>query len=304
MASYPESEFYSFTYNNGWAASFAEITVLAQAQGGTGRKILVFDGYLDGNGTMQRIKPQPSWIKPELWVYDRAAGQSKGFPLFASAYKLDWDRPAPFGEFDGLKFDAVGDWLEHLAMRYEFLSNMLPGRMDLRLTRVGSPAEWPRGFMIFLQLKSAMDESAGTLKILDPNDSTALKDRVEEARLKHAKYAMWAISGEIPIGARTFGRHNQATLALAYLQMLRAIATKRSGLSLPRILKALARTLPTPSQRVEVIAHDEDWALAGALIFTAGLMVYGYKFGGLDQPEDTYLVKQGVSFRPPGPARP
>jgi len=303
MASYPEPESYSFTYNNGSAASFAEIQILAQVQGGRGTKILVLKDNLDGNGQMRRVKPQPSWIKPELWLFDRAAGQSKRFPLLAVPYKLDWDRPAPFGEFDGVKFGAVGDWLEYLAMRYEYLSNMLPGHMDLRLTRVGSPAEWPRGFMIFSQLKSAMSESAATLKILDPNDSTALKDRVEEARLKHAKYAMWAISGEIPISARTFGRHDQATLALAYLQMLRAIATKRSGLSLPKILKALAHTLPTP-RRVEVIAHEEDWALAGALIFTAGLMVYGYEFGGLDEPEDTYLVKQGVSFRPPGPARP
>jgi hypothetical protein len=32
-----------------------------------------------------------------------------------------------------------------------------------------------------------------------------------------------------------------------------------------------------------VISEQEDWVLAGLLIFLAGLIVYGYKFGGFDE---------------------
>ena len=126
LSQYPERDFYIFTYHNGWAVNFAQVEVWAQLAGGTGTTILVFGGHgsllTDGNGLLARIPNNKAWISPEVRLFDRSAGRAAKFPLFAWSYQVDWDRPAPFAEFDNQTFDDVYDFLTYLSTRYGFLS--------------------------------------------------------------------------------------------------------------------------------------------------------------------------------------
>src|SRR5882724_3243956 len=143
MSQYPEKQLYSFIYSGGSPVSFANLEIWAQLRGGTGTKILVQNSLnTDGNGILFRVPPQPSWLNPELRLIDEAANESDTFPLFAWPYKVKWDRPASYAEFDGVAFAKPGDFLDYLVMRYGFLSNVQPPN-DFKVSRVGSPAPEP-----------------------------------------------------------------------------------------------------------------------------------------------------------------
>ena len=122
---------------------------------------------------------------------------------------------------------------------------MQPSPLTFRLTRVGSPASTPNSLQLFLRLQTAAEEAAQTKLMRDKNDPADFSAQVEEQRLEAPRHVMWALSGVIPIGARTFGKHTKETLATAYGQMLERVAKgTSSGLSLAKILAALDHGLP------------------------------------------------------------
>jgi len=300
MAQNQEAAAYSFTYNDGWPASFARYEVWAEVTKGSGRKILVAGGAgatLNGDGALLRIQPSPGWNDPEFRVIDDAAGgRGAKFPLFAWHYTLTWDRPVDFAEFDGNRFDKPAEFLEYLALRYSFLTSIQPNPLDFKLFRVGSPAEFPQSATMFVRLRTAMQDAWQYRQALDPNDPKDFVERVDEELMKPARYFMWAISPFIPITARTFGKHTRATLATAYLEMLRKIARDYKGLPLEKIMQAMERMLRGSVSHKMVISLQEDWPLAALLIFLAGLIPYGYGFGGMDEPPDANIYTMAINM--------
>lgn len=293
MAQNREAEFYEFAYNDGSPACFAQVEVWAKLRGGTGTDILVYGGnaslQTDGSGILRRISKQLNWVDPWIRLIDMVARRTVRLPFFAWRYKLDWDRPAPFAEFDGQQFTDVGDYLDYLATRYGFLSSVTPSPLTFSLNRVGSPPEFQDAEVISLYLQDALDQASQGLGLLDPSDPD-LDRQLDDNRLKPGRRVLWSLSGLIPVGARTSGRHTRATMAAAYLQMLRRIASGRESLRLREILKALYDALPHPlnplKKKTEVINELEDWALAGLLVFLAGLNAYGYVFASNDGSRD------------------
>lgn len=299
MVTLPEHAFYQFIYNDDSPACFAEVQVWAALLGGTGTKILVFGGngsvQTDGSGFLPRISRDRNWLNPEVRLFDRVAGRSATFPLNAWLYKLDWDRPAPFAEFAAQKFDNVDDFLNFLVTRYSSLSSVKPTPLKFLLNRVGSPPKSQNAAVIFLQLQKALDEANQNF-LLDPK-ATDVNQEFEDGHLKPGRRMLWALSGLIPVGARTAGRHTQDTMAAAYLEMLRQIASpKRTSLRLAQILKAMSHALSYGlalslglMRDNGVINELEDWALAGLLVFLAGLNAFGYVFEGFDEPSDPFM---------------
>ncbi len=260
--------------------------------GGTGTTILVFGGnggvQTDGNGFLPRIPRDKNWLNPEVRLFDRVAGRSATFPLQAWLYKLDWDRPAPFAEFAAQQFDDVDDFLNFLVARYSSLSSVKPTPLKFLLNRVGSPPKSTSAGVIFLQLQTALDEANQNF-LLDPN-AMDVNQEFEDEHLKPGRRMLWALSGLIPIGVRTSGRHTPETLAAAYLQMLQRIAAPRKSLQLGQILKAMSHALPHGLRKEAGIINElEDWALVGLLVFLAGLNAFGYVFEGFDEPSDPFM---------------
>ena len=246
MVTLPEHELYEFVYHDDTPACFAEIQVWAELRGGSGTKILVFGGngrvQTNGNGFLRRIPRDQNWTNPEVRLFDRVAGRTATFPLTAWNYKLDWDRPAPFAEAGPDKFNDVDRFLGALVTRYRSLSTFRPTPLKFLLNRVGSPPETTPAGVIFVQLQEALDKANGNF-LLDPN-ATDINQEFEDEHLQPGRRMLWALSGFIPVGARTSGRHTQATMAEAYLQMLQRIATSRASLRLAQILTAMSHASP------------------------------------------------------------
>lgn len=292
MVTLPEHAFYEFVYQDDTPACFAEIQVWAELKGGTGTKILVFGGngrvQTNGNGSLPRIPRDGNWVNPEVRLFDRVAGRTATFPLTAWNYKLDWDRPAPFAEAGPDKFNDVDKFLSSLVTRYRSLSAFTPSPLRFLLNRVGSPPTTTPAGVIFLQLQEALDKANGNF-LLDPN-ATDINQEFEDEHLQPGRRMLWALSGLIPVGARTSGRHTQATMAEAYLQMLQRIATSRASLRLGQILNAMSHALPHGLRRGESVINElEDWALAGLVVFLSGLNAFGYVFESFDEPNDPFM---------------
>ncbi|MFZ0956278.1 MAG: hypothetical protein WAN60_08035 [Candidatus Sulfotelmatobacter sp.] len=302
MVTLPESDVYQFLYRDGSPACFAEVQAFAALQGGTGTKILVFGGngsvQTNGSGFLPRIARAQNWVNPELHLIDRVARRSATFPVFAWSYKLDWDRPAPFAESGAQEFDDVGDFLDFLVTRYSSLSSSSakPTPLKFLLNRVGSPPEFQSAGVIFLQLQKALDQANQNF-LLDPR-ATDINQEFEDEHLKPGRRMLWALSGLIHIGARTSGRHTTDTLSAAYLQMLQRIASpKRTSLRLAEILKAMSHALPDGLRKNDGVINElEDWALAGLLIFLAGLNAFGYVFESFDEPGDPFMEISSVTM--------
>lgn len=292
MSGYPEQQFYEFVYRDGTPACFADIQVWAELKSGTGTMILVLGGNgslrTDGNGLLARIPRNPNWVHPEVRLFDRVARRNATFALYAWYYKLDWDRPAPFAEAGPDTFDDVDKFLGSLVTRYRSLSAFRPSPLNFLLNRVGSPPENTPAGVIFVQLQEALDRANGNF-LVDPN-APDINQEFDDEHLQPGRRMLWALSGLIPVGARTSGRHTQTTMAEAYLQMLQRIATSRASLRLPQILNAMSHALPHGLRKPEsVINQLEDWALAGLLVFLSGLNAFGYIFQSFDEPYDPMM---------------
>jgi len=304
LVTLPERPFYQFTYHDDTPACFADIELWAKLQGGTGTKILVLGGngrlQTNGAGLLPRIQRDRNWVDPEVRLFDFVAGRGATFPLYASTYKLDWDRPAPFAENGAQKFSDTDKFLDSLVSLYRSLSTFTQSPLKFRLFRVGSPPVNTKASGIFLQLEEALDKANGNF-LLDPN-APDMNQEFEDERLLPGRRMLWALSGLIPVGARTSGRHTPGSMAAAYLQMLQRIASTKSSLQLGKILKAMAHAIPHGLSKDEGIINElEDWALAGLLIFVAGLNAFGYVFDNFDEPEDPMMQILAISMVLPKP---
>lgn len=303
MTTVREGSFYSFVYNDDTPACFAEIQVWAALKGGTGTVIPVFpiqQGTLrtDGEGFLLRVQRQPNWVNPEIRLFDRVADKNASFPFFASTYKLNWDRPAPFAEMGADKFNDVDKFLTFLVSKYQSLSAFRPAQLRFLLNRVGSPAMAIPADEIFRPFKKALDKANGNF-LLDPN-ATDTNQEFEDEHLLPGRRVLWALSQFIPVGARTSGRHTQATMAEAYLQMLQRIATSRASLRLAKILDAVTGAIPHGLLGGEAVVNQlEDWVLAGLLVFLAGLNAFGYVVERFDEPDDPFMEIFSVTMALP-----
>jgi hypothetical protein len=299
---YPEAAVYTFTYKDGWPVCFAKVEIWAEMMPGSGRKILVLDRMkTDADGRLWRIErdrrlnPQwnPGWNLPELRVRDEVAGRTATFEVYAWNYTVDWERPAPFADFDGQNFNSPWDFLDYLALRYRFLSNMQPTPIEMTLFRVGSPAKLPYTANMFVKLRVAIEHARLATANLGPN---ATLDQLADADLgamAPAQRLVWWLSSAIPIKANTFGKQTPTALAAVYLEMLETMVRNRKSLSLLRILTVIHQVVPALDGHKLVVSETEDWALAGLLIFLAGLVPYGYRFSGFDEPSDPnmYIIR-------------
>jgi hypothetical protein len=288
----PEHAFYQFVYRDGPPACFADIEIWAELKGGTGAKILVFGGngrlQTNGAGLLPRIARDRNWVDPEVRLFDFVAGRGKTFPLHAWNYALDWDRPAPFAEAGAQQFTDVDKFLNFLVTVYRSLSSSTPSRLKFRLNRVGSPPINTKASVIFVQLQEAMNKANGNF-LLDPN-APDINQEFEDERLLPGRRMLWALSGLIPVGARTSGRHTVDSMAAAYLQMLQRVSSADTSLRLDKILKAMSHALPHGLSKDDGVINElEDWALAGLLIFVAGLNAFRYVFESFDEPDDPMM---------------
>lgn len=296
---------YKFVYHDGSPACFAGVEVWAQITS-SGRQILVLGGaptiQTDGDGVLLASSlpgsPPSGWQNPEVRLIDQVAGRTVAgpFPLPLGNYLLDWNRPAPFAEFDGLDFTQLDEYLEYLATRYGFLTSITPTPLTFSLNRVGSPAPSPDAALVLDQIKDALDRANGNF-LLDPN-APDINQEMEDEHFLPGRRVLWALSAWIPVGARTSGRHTRDTMAAAYREMLRRVAADWISLPLAKILTALSHALPGGFKRNQGVINElEDWALAGLLIFLAGLNAYGYVFAGdVDRPLDQWLTSFGVTM--------
>ena len=293
----PEAAFYTFTYKDGWPVCFAQVEIWAEITPGSGHKILVLgrmttdaDGRLMRVGRDRRFNPQwnPGWNLPELRIRDDVAGRTATFEVYAWSYTVDWERPAPFADFDGQNFNSPWDFLDYLVLRYRFLSNMQPTPIDMTLFRVGSPAKVPFTANMFVKLRVAIEHAQ--LATANPGRGATL-DQLADADLgamAPAQRLVWRLSSAIPIraSASTFGKQTPTALAAVYLEMLEAMVRNWKSLSLVKILTAIHQVVPALPGHKLVVSETEDWALAGLLIFLAGLAPYGYRFSAFDEPID------------------
>lgn len=296
---------YKFVYHDGSPACFADVEVWARIFA-SGPKILVFGQaplvQTDGDGVLPvTALPAPgqfNWQSPEVRLIDQVAGRTVAgpYPLPTGNYLLDWNRPAPFAEFDGLQFASVSEYLDYLVTRYGFLTSITPTPLTFSLNRVGSPAPAPDAVGIFDQIKDALHRADGNF-LLDPN-APDINQEMDDEHFLPGRRVLWALSSLIPVGARTSGRHTRDTMAAAYREMLQRVAAHWFSLPLAKILKALSDALPGgPAGNQGVINQLEDWALAGLLIFLAGLNAYGYVFAGdVDEPFDQFMTIFGVTM--------
>jgi hypothetical protein len=142
--------------------------------------------------------------------------------------------------------------------------------------------------VIFLQIQKALDRANGNF-LLDPN-APDVNQEMEDEHFLPGRRVLWALSALIPVGARTYGRHTRDTMAAAYLGMLQRIAADRKSLPLAKILKALSHALPDGLKKDEGVINElEDWAMAGLLIFLAGLNAFGYVFASFDEPDHPFM---------------
>jgi hypothetical protein len=208
---------------------------------------------------------------------------------------LDWPRPAPFAEVDGRSFTDVDDYLAFLTNRYDLLSTTKSSPLKLLLNRVGSPPLSPRAAANFLHLQNALDRAKQDSRLIDPNDPNV-------EHLMPGRYVLWALAGLIPVAARIDGRHTSDTLAAAYRQLLQRLAANRATLSLASILRALSHALPGVHIRDEGVVNElEDWALAGLVVFLAGLNAYGYVVSNFDELNGSWMITDSITMLAPGP---
>jgi hypothetical protein len=252
---------------------FAKVAVSAQFAANQQRMAVTSVGPFStsGSGLLARIPRDPTWMSPEIMLWDVAAGKWKSFPLSASDYQVDWERPAPFAEFDNQSFDDVTDFLNYLCVRYGFLATTQPTPLTLKLSRVGSPAPEPDGRGMFLHLQEM------AARMLDKSNG----DKIATLR-----NMLVALSSVVPIASSVFGKQTKESQADEFHQVLRRLAQNRKGLSIPKILNALQEWLPGHRENIHVISEQEDWAMAGLAIFVAGVMVYGYRLSAFDEGLD------------------
>ena len=251
---------------------FAKVAVYAVFNGQRSAALSVGPLSTNGNGLLPRINRDPSWVAPDLMFWDVAANRFQSFPLHAWHYQVDWDRPAPFAEFDNQSFDDVTDFLQYLSVRYGFLANLQSTPLNFKLSRVGSPAPEPPAIGMFVQLKTLAEQIPSKS---DGDQIAILRD------------ILVSLSTRVPIATSAFGKQTKENQAGEFLQVLRRLAQGRTGLSVTKVLTQMQQSLPGRRETIYLLSEEEDWAMTGLLIFLAGLMIYGYKFSMFDETSDS-----------------
>jgi hypothetical protein len=272
MVQIPEHSYYSFSYKHGGPVPFAKVAVYAVFNGQRTAVLSVGPFSTSGNGLLPKITRDPSWVAPDLMFWDVAAKKYQSFPLYAWDYQVDWDRPAPFAEFDNQSFDDVTNFLKYLCVRYGFLANLQPTPLTFKLSRVGSPAPEPQAIGMFFQLRTLAEQ---------------MPSKSDGDQIAILRNILVSLSTRVPIATSTFGKQTKERQAGEFLQVLRRLAQDRTGLSVTKILTEVQQSLPGRRETIYLLSEEEDWAMTGLLIFLAGLMVYGYNFSTLDETSDS-----------------